>query len=97
MPIQRKDVEHIAKLARLKLADREIDHLASQLGDIIDYIGQLKEVDTSNAKPTSHVVSTRNVFRKDTVRPSLKDDDVLKNAPSKGEGLFKVPRIIEES
>lgn len=97
MSIKREDVKHIARLARLKLNDKEIDYFASQLDKVIDYIGQLKEVDTSDVEPTSHVHSIRNVFRKDIVKPSLKKEDVLKNAPSKEEGLFKVPRIIEES
>ena len=97
MGIKKEDVKYVARLARLKLKGKEIDYLESQLGNIIDYIGQLKEVDTSNVEPTSHALSIQNVFRKDIVKSSLKKEDVLKNAPSKEEGLFKVPRIIEES
>lgn len=96
MSIKKEDVKHVAKLARLKLSDKEIDYFASQLGKIVDYIDQLKEVDTSNVDPTSHVLFIQNVFRKDTVKPSLKTENVLKNTPVKEEGLFKVPRIIEE-
>ena len=97
MSIKKEDVKHIARLARLKLKDKEIDYFASQLANIIDYIDQLKEVDTSDVEPTSHVLFVQNVFRKDIVSPSLKRDDVLKNAPSKEKELFKVPRIIEEA
>lgn len=97
MPIKKEDVKYIARLARLKLKDKEINYFAGQLGNIIDYIDQLKEVDTSSVEPTSHVLSIQNVFRKDVIKPSLKKDNVLKNAPSKEEGLFKVPRIIGES
>lgn len=96
MAIKKEDVKHIAKLARLKLNDKEIDYFADQLSKIIDYIGQLKEVDTSNIEPTSHVLLIQNVFRKDIVESSLKQSDVLKNAPSKEGEFFKVPRIIEE-
>lgn len=96
MSIKKEDVKYIARLARLELKEKEIDYFAGQLSSIIDYIGQLKEVDTSGAEPTSHVLSVQNVFRKDIVKPSLKKEDVLKNAPSKEDGLFKVPRIIEE-
>lgn len=97
MSIKKEDVKHIARLARLKLKDKEIDYFASQLANIIDYIDQLKEVDTSDVEPTSHVLFIQNVFRKDIVGPSLKRDDVLKNAPSKEKELFKVPRIIKEA
>jgi len=96
MAIRKNDVRHIAKLARLKLKDGEIDYFSSQLSNIIDYIDQLKGVDTSNIEPTSHAISIQNVFRKDIVKPSLKTKDVLKNAPSKEGDLFKVPRIIED-
>ena len=96
MPIKKGDVRHIAGLARLKLSDKEIDYFADHLGRIIDYIDQLKEVDTSNVEPTSHVLPLQNVFREDSVKTSLKREAVLKNAPAKEEGLFKVPRIIEE-
>jgi len=96
MSITKEDVRHIAKLARLKLNDKEIGYFAGQLSKIIDYIDQLKEVDVSNIEPTNHALLIQNVFRKDIVEPSLRQDDVLKNAPLKEEGFFKVPRIIEE-
>jgi aspartyl-tRNA(Asn)/glutamyl-tRNA(Gln) amidotransferase subunit C len=96
MPIKKEDVKHIARLARLKLTDKEIDYFAGQLANIIDYIDQLKEVDTSNVGPTSHAIPIKNVFRKDNAKPSLEGGEVLKNAPSSEKGFFKVPRIIEE-
>lgn len=95
MTIKKEIVKHIAKLSRLRLNDREVDYFASQLSSIIDYIDQLKEVDTSDVEPTSHVLLIQNVFREDIISPSLKAEDVLRNAPAK-EGLFKVPRIVEE-
>ena len=79
MPIQKKDVKHIAKLARLKLTDKEIDYFSEQLGQIIGYIDQLKEVNTSSVEPTSHVTAIRNIFRADSVKNSLKKDNCLKN------------------
>ena len=96
MPIKRDEVRHVAQLARLKLSDKEIDYFAGQLARIIGYIDQLKEVDTSGVEPTDHILSIQNVFRKDNVKPSLKKEAVLKNAPASEAGLFKVPRIIEE-
>ena len=96
MAIKKEDVKYIARLARLKLDDKELDYFAGQLGRIVDYIGQLKEIDTSKVEPTSHVLSIQNVFREDKIKPSLKKGAVLANAPATEEGLFKVPRIIEE-
>jgi len=97
MKIKRDNIINIARLARLELSDKELDLFAPQLALILDYIAQLKEVDTSGVEPTSHVLSIQNVFREDLIKPSLGKDDALKNAPSKEDGLFKVPRIIEES
>ena len=77
--------------------DKEIKYFTGQLGKILDYIDQLKKVKTSDVEPTSHVLSIKNIFHKDIVKPSLEKDAVLKNAPSVEGGLFKVPRIIEES
>ena len=96
MAINKDDVKHIAKLARLELSDKEINYFAAQLGQILEYIDQLKEVDTSNVEPTSHVLSMQNIFHEDIVKPSLKQEAVLKNAPAVEGELFKVPRIIKE-
>ena len=96
MSIKKDDVRYVAKLARLRLSDKEVDYFATQLSRIIDYIDQLKEIDTSLVEPTSHVLPIQNVFREDKVKPSLKEEAVLKNSPECEGGLFKVPRIIEE-
>ncbi len=96
MPIEKDDVKHVAQLARLKLTEEEINYFAKQLDSIVNYIDQLKEVNTSNVEPTTHVLPIQNVFRDDAARPSLKAGDALKNAPSKEKELFKVPRIIIE-
>jgi len=94
--IDKKEVKHISRLARLDLKDEEIDYFARQLDAIIHYIGQLKKVDTSKVEPTSHPLPISNVFREDIVRPSLKREAVMNGAPDKEEQLFKVPRIITE-
>ena len=96
MGIGKDDVRYIATLARLKLKTKEVGYFAEQLGRILDYIGQLKELDTLHVEPTSHALPIQNVFREDKVKPSLRSEDVLKNAPAKEKGLFKVPRIIIE-
>lgn len=97
MNITKEDVIHIARLARLKLTDKEIEYYTSQLDIILKYIGQLKEVDTRGIEPMSHVLSIQNVFREDKIKPSLEAGESLKNTVSKEGNLFKVPRIIEES
>ncbi|MFH0840075.1 MAG: Asp-tRNA(Asn)/Glu-tRNA(Gln) amidotransferase subunit GatC [Candidatus Omnitrophota bacterium] len=97
MSITKDDVKYIAALARLKLTEKETEYFTGQLSSIIDYIDQLKELDTRSIEPTTHPMPMQNVFRPDIVKPSLNADDVLKNAPAKENNLFKVPRIIEES
>jgi len=89
------DVVYVAKLARLALSAEEIERLGAQLNGIIDYVSELNEVDTSAVEPTSHVLPLKNVYREDKAGPSLPVDEVLKNAPSKEDGFFKVPKVIE--
>jgi aspartyl-tRNA(Asn)/glutamyl-tRNA(Gln) amidotransferase subunit C len=96
MPISRNDVKYVAGLARLKLTEKEIDYFTGQLSSIVKYVDQLTELDTRNIEPTTHPVPVSNVFREDVVKPSLKPEDALKNAPAKENSLFKVPRILEE-
>ncbi|MDP3804206.1 MAG: Asp-tRNA(Asn)/Glu-tRNA(Gln) amidotransferase subunit GatC, partial [Candidatus Omnitrophota bacterium] len=89
-------VKHVAHLARLSLDDKELELYSGQLTSILSYISKLNEIDTEDVPPTSHVLSTlKNVFRKDVLKPSLKSDDALNNAPQKEEGFFKVPQVIE--
>lgn len=88
-------VEYTAKLARMKLNSDEITSLSSQLSGILKYVEKLNEVKTDDIQPTSHVLPLKNIYRQDKVKPSLKSEDALKNAPQKEGGFFKVPRIIE--
>lgn len=90
-----KEVEHVANLARLEFSEEEKKKLTQQLARILDYIDQLNKLDTTNIEPTSHVIPMRNVVRPDEVKPSLIKEDALANAPSKVNGLFEVPKIIE--
>jgi aspartyl-tRNA(Asn)/glutamyl-tRNA(Gln) amidotransferase subunit C len=90
-----QEVEHVADLARLEFDEGEKKKLAEQLGRILDYIGQLNELDTTEVESTSHVIPVKNVVRPDVVKPSLTRDEALNNAPSSVDGLFEVPKIIE--
>jgi aspartyl-tRNA(Asn)/glutamyl-tRNA(Gln) amidotransferase subunit C len=94
MAVTRKEVEHIAELARLKLTESELEEYTLQLNKILEYVEKLNELDTENVKPLSHPVEGTNVFREDVVKPSINSEEALKNAPSKDEEFFKVPKVI---
>lgn len=89
------DVQYVAHLARLSLTPEEQERIGSQLGSILDYIEKLKEVDVSGVEPTAHAFPLVNVTRPDVVRPSLSQEEALRNAPAPGNGLFLVPKIVD--
>jgi len=90
-----REIEYIALLARLRLTDEEKALFSRQLGDIIEYINKLNRVDTSGVEPTSHVLPVKNVFREDRQGRPLSREEMLRNAPSRKGGFYKVPKIIE--
>ena len=94
MPAQ-IDVKYVAHLARLSLTGEEEHKLEEQLGQVLNYVEKLKEVDVSGVEPTAHAFPLVNVTRPDKVRPSLDQQDALRNAPSQANGLFIVPKIVE--
>jgi aspartyl-tRNA(Asn)/glutamyl-tRNA(Gln) amidotransferase subunit C len=96
MTLTRKQVEHIAQLARLKLSDDEIDSYRAQLSAILEYANRLQTVDTSGIPPTSSVLPPRSVLREDKARPGLLNEDLLRNAPDTEDGQFRVPPILDE-
>jgi len=89
------DVAYVAHLARLHLTDEELHTFQGQLGDIVDYVRQLGELDLDGIEPTSHAQPVYNVFRPDEVREGLDRDAVMDNAPASRAGQFSVPRIVE--
>ena len=89
------DVKYVAHLARISLTAEEEQKFGAQLKSILGYIEKLNQLDVSHIEPTAHAVPLVNVFRKDEVRPSLSNEDALRNAPSKANGLFVVPKIVE--
>ena len=94
MPVTLKDVEHIARLARLEFTRGEMEKFTHQLNEILAYVEKLNEIDTTDVEPLLHVFELNNVFRDDQVKPSLPVDEVLMNAPAKKERFFKVPKVI---
>ncbi len=85
----------IAGLSRLALTEEEVKLYSNQLSAILQHIEKLKELDTRDVGPTSHVLDIRNVMREDLTAPSLPVDDALGNCPDPKGGFYRVPRIIE--
>lgn len=88
-----KDVEHVAKLARLELTEEEKELYTKQLGDVLKYVEQMNEVDTSNVKPMTQVIDFCNVMREDKVVQEISKEALMANAPEEENGFFKVPKI----
>lgn len=95
MKITRKEVEHVASLARLALKEEEMEQFTVQLSDILTYVEKLNELDTKNVEPTSHALPVKNVFREDETTESIDRRKALGNAPDRTEEFFRVPKVIE--
>ena len=94
MKITKKEVVHIAELARLSFSGKEMELFTEQLNQILVYMEKLNEIDTSEIKPTYHALDLINVFRDDQIEPSLSTQKVLFNAPQSDKDMVTVPRII---
>jgi len=95
MKLNREEVGHIARLARLGLTEAEVDKFGEQLSDILENFETLQQVDTSDTPPTSQSITLQNVMREDEVAPSLPPGDVLANAPRKERDCFRVRAVLE--
>jgi aspartyl-tRNA(Asn)/glutamyl-tRNA(Gln) amidotransferase subunit C len=89
------DVKYVAHLARIALTADEQEKFGAQLSNILGYIEKLNQLDVGQIEPTAHAVPLVNVFRPDEVRPSLPNEEALRNAPASANGLFMVPKIVE--
>jgi aspartyl-tRNA(Asn)/glutamyl-tRNA(Gln) amidotransferase subunit C len=89
------NIKYVAHLARIALTPEEETKLTAQLGNVLTYIEKLRELDVSNVEPTAHAVPLTNVTRPDGTGECLSQDEALKNAPTKANGLFIVPKIVE--
>jgi aspartyl-tRNA(Asn)/glutamyl-tRNA(Gln) amidotransferase subunit C len=89
--IDREQVLHVAKLARLQLSEPEVERMASELSGILEHVEKISELDLEGVEPTSHVVELENVLREDKPRPSWSRDEVLERAPDPAGGSFRVP------
>ena len=89
--IDRDQVLHVARLARLELTDEEVERMATELSGILDHVARISELDLDGIEPTSHVVALENVTRADEPAPSLPRERALEPAPDPAEGAFRVP------
>ncbi len=96
MKITDEQLDHISRLARMRLTDEERKRLRKDLDDIVGYVEKLNEIDVDGIKPTSHALEQKNVFLAPDAANSLHTADVLKNAPLQHRGFFDIPRVIEE-
>jgi aspartyl-tRNA(Asn)/glutamyl-tRNA(Gln) amidotransferase subunit C len=89
--IDREQVLHVARLARLELSEEEVERMASELSGVLDHVDKISELDLGGVEPTSHVVELENVLRPDEPRPSWPQERVLEEAPDPAAGAFRVP------
>ena len=95
MPLSQKEVRHIARLARLELTEEQETLYREQLSAILDYIAQLRELDTTDVPPTYGGGLPQMPLRKDEVRPGLTQEELLSNAPEFEDDQFKIPPVFE--
>jgi aspartyl-tRNA(Asn)/glutamyl-tRNA(Gln) amidotransferase subunit C len=89
--LDRSQVLHVARLARLELSDDEVQRMAAELSRVLDHIEKIGELDLEGVQPTSHVVEVVNALRPDEPEPCLPRDVVLQAAPEPVDGGFGVP------
>ena len=94
MAITRVDVEKVALLARLQLTDAELETLTEELGQIVGYVDQLSEVDTTGVEPMAHAMEVNNVFTTDAIQPSLPREEALASAPHHNQRGYLVPAVL---
>lgn len=94
--INRDDVRHVARLARLALPEENITTITGQLESILDYVSHLQSIDTTGVPPTTRAVEVVNVTRADRVQPTAVRDELLNQAPRREADLLVVPRILAE-
>ena len=95
MALDSDTVRRIAHLARVRVPEADLEPLAGELSNILTWVEQLNEVDTSNVAPMTSVVAVKLPMREDVVSDGDKRDDILANAPDGAPGFFAVPKVVE--
>jgi aspartyl-tRNA(Asn)/glutamyl-tRNA(Gln) amidotransferase subunit C len=93
--LTRDEVAKVALLSRLECDAQSLDRYTREIGNILQYVEQLREVDVEGVPPTAHAIPLRNVWREDEPRPPLHPSETLANAPQQAEGCFKVPAVLK--
>ncbi len=93
--ISDETIEYVAILAKLELSPEEKEAAKKDMGEMLDYIDQLNELDTTGVEPMSHIFPISNVFREDVVTNTDVREQMLANAPKQKDGSFQVPRTVE--
>lgn len=94
MAISKEDVIHIAKLSSLNLSEKEIESYAKDMTEILEFANQINSVNTNEVNETIAANENYNVFRKDEIKQDVDREALLQNAPSKDEGMFRIPKVI---
>jgi aspartyl-tRNA(Asn)/glutamyl-tRNA(Gln) amidotransferase subunit C len=89
--LERDQVLHVARLARLRLSEEEVDRMAGEMAKILEHVETMNELDLEGVEPTSHVVELQNVLREDVPWESLPRERALEQAPDAADGGFRVP------
>ena len=95
MSLSADDVRWVAHLARLELSERELATITPQLQAIVDYVDQLRQVNTDGVEPLAHPLPIHNIFRNDEPAPSLPADTALANAPARQGDFYRVPAVLD--
>ena len=95
MSLSEKEIKHISHLARIGITDKEVKKIQKELDGIIGYIDKLQSLNVDKIKPMAHVLPLENVYREDKRKESLTPEKTLKNAPTKKDKSFSVPKVIE--
>ncbi len=95
MSLTPREVQWVAHLARLQLTGAELETMTRQLSAIVDYVDQLKQVNTEGVEPMAHALAVHNVFRDDEPAPSLPVADALANAPQRRGDFYSVPAVLD--
>ncbi len=94
MKIDKRLIEHVSEVARLKLTDKEIDVFLPQLREVLEAFSKLNEVDTKGVKPSFQPVELADELREDEVTASLSQKEALSNSPNTKDGYFQGPRVV---
>lgn len=95
MKITDKDLDYVARLARIHIDDEKKEKLTKDMESVIEFADKLAQLDTENVEPIAHALPVSNVFRRDEIIPSYPREALLENAPEKDAGCYSVPKIVE--